>query len=74
MLYEKEYAALLPAILDRVLTRRGIALVADPGRVAAPIFVEACAEQRLAIRKKETRPFEAGEIKQKIDIYEIGRS
>jgi hypothetical protein len=25
------------------------------------------------IRQKETRPFEAGEIKQKIDIYEIGR-
>jgi len=27
----------------------------------------------LAIRKKETRPFEAGKIKQKIDVYEIGR-
>jgi len=25
----------------------------------------------LVIRKKETRPFEAGEIQQKIDIYEI---
>ncbi len=74
VLYEKEYAALLPVILDRALARRGIALVADPGRVAAPIFVEACGEQRLAIRKKETRPFEAGEIRQKIDIYEIGRS
>ena len=24
------------------------------------------------IREKETRPFEAGEIRQKIDIYEIG--
>jgi predicted nicotinamide N-methyase len=74
VLYEKEYAELLPVILDSVLASRGIAIVADPGRVAAPIFVEACAERRLAIRRKETRPFEAGDIKQKIDLYEITRS
>ena len=73
VLYEKEYAELLPVILDHVLTRDGIALIADPGRVAAPIFVEACAEHRLVIRKKVTRPFEAAEIKQTIDIYEIER-
>jgi predicted nicotinamide N-methyase len=74
VLYEKEYAELLPVILDSVLASEGIAIIADPGRIAAPIFVQACGRQRLAIRKKETRPFEAGEIKQKIDIYEIGRS
>jgi predicted nicotinamide N-methyase len=71
VLYEQEYALLLPAILERVMTPGGFALVADPGRVAAPIFVESCAEHRLAIRDKETRPFEAGEIKQRIDVYEI---
>jgi hypothetical protein len=48
-------------------------LIADPGRVAAPVFVEACGANRLVILSKETRPFEAGEIKQKIDLYEIGR-
>ncbi len=74
VLYEEEYAALLPVILARLLSPSGFALVADPGRVAAPVFVEACAEHGLAIRNKETRPFEAGEIKQKIDIYEIGRT
>lgn len=73
VLYEKEYAALLPVILDQVLSANGSALIADPGRVAAPIFVEGCATHGLAIRQKETRPFEAGEIKQKIDIYEIAR-
>jgi ETFB lysine methyltransferase len=73
VLYEKEYAELLPLLLIRLLAPGGIALIADPGRVAAPIFVEACGTHGLAIRKKETRPFEAGEIKQKIDIYEIGR-
>jgi predicted nicotinamide N-methyase len=74
VLYEKEYAELLPVILDRVLVPSGIAIIADPGRIAAPVFVEACAQHGLAIRQKETRPFEAGEIKQKIDLYEIGRS
>jgi len=73
VLYEKEYAELLPVLLLGLLAPAGIALIADPGRVAAPIFVDACASHGLEIRKKETRPFEAGEIKQKIDIYEIGR-
>ncbi len=73
VLYEKEYAKLLPVILDRVLVPSGIVLIADPGRVAAPIFVEACGANGLVILNKETRPFEAGEIKQKIDLYEIGR-
>jgi hypothetical protein len=52
----------------------GIALIADPGRVAALTFVEACEKSRLAILLKETRPFEAGEIKQRIDIYEVAET
>jgi predicted nicotinamide N-methyase len=72
VLYEKEYAELLPVLLRGLLAPDGIALIGDPGRVAAPVFVEACAEHGLVIRNKETRPFEAGEIRQKIDIYEIG--
>ena len=73
VLYEKEYAELLPVLLRRLLVPGGIALIADPGRVAAPVFVEACATNGLTVDTKETRPFEAGEISQKIDIYEIGR-
>src|SRR6185436_10041332 len=73
VLYEKEYALLLPIILCRVLATGGIALIADPGRVAAPMFIEACEAHRLKILSKETRPFVAGEIRQKIDLYEIGR-
>ena len=73
VLYEKEYALLLPIILCRILGSEGRALIADPGRVAAPMFIEACQEHGLVIREKETRPFEAGEIRQKIDLYEIGR-
>ena len=73
VLYENEYAKLLPILLRGLLSAEGIALIADPGRVAAPVFVEACGEHGLVIRKKETRPFEAGEIRQKIDIYELWR-
>ncbi|HEX7595580.1 MAG TPA: methyltransferase domain-containing protein [Gemmatimonadaceae bacterium] len=74
VLYEKEYAELLPLLLRRLLVPGGIALIADPGRVAAPVFVEACEKSRLAIRLKETRPFEAGEIKQRIDIFEVAET
>jgi predicted nicotinamide N-methyase len=74
VLYENEYAELLPALLQGLLAPGGSARIADPGRVAAPVFVEACGKNGLVIRSKETRPFEAGEIKQKIDLYEIGRA
>jgi predicted nicotinamide N-methyase len=74
VLYEKEYAALLPVLLHGLIAKGGIALIADPGRVAAPIFLEACAAHGLVVRNKETRPFEAGEIRQSIDIYEIARN
>jgi ETFB lysine methyltransferase len=71
VLYEKEYAELLPVILRGALAAGGMAIVADPGRVAAPVFVEGCATNGLEIRGKETRPFEVGQIRQRIDIYEI---
>ncbi len=61
-------------ILDSLLAPGAMGLIADPGRVAAPVFVDECAANGLRIRRKETRPFEAGEIKQTIDIYELARS
>jgi predicted nicotinamide N-methyase len=73
VLYEREYAELLPVLLRGLLSPTGIALIADPGRVAAPAFVEACGDHGLVIQRKETRPFEAGEIKQRIDLYELTR-
>jgi ETFB lysine methyltransferase len=73
VLYEKEYAELLPSLFERVLSPTGEALIADPGRVAAPVFLESCARNGFVVRTKETRPFDVGEIHQKIDIYEIRR-
>ena len=71
VLYEREYALLLPQILRRALAPNGFALIADPGRAAAPMFVEACTVSGLVADKIETRPFAAGEIRQRIDIYEV---
>jgi ETFB lysine methyltransferase len=71
VLYEKEYARLLPGIFKRALAPGGMVIVADPGRVGVPDFMEECREQRLVIRSKVTHPFDVGEIHQKIDLYEI---
>lgn len=71
VLYEVEYAKLLPQILRRTLRSGGYGLIGDPGRVAAPTFVESCTDNGLVAEKIETRPFAAGEIRQQIDIYSI---
>ncbi|MEO5902990.1 MAG: methyltransferase domain-containing protein [Gemmatimonadaceae bacterium] len=71
VLYEKEYARLLPGIFKRALKRGGMAIVADPGRIGVPDFMEECEAVGLVVRSKITYPFEVGEIKQKIDLYEI---
>ena len=71
VLYEKEYARLLPGIFKRALAPGGMVIVADPGRIGVPEFIDECGDQGLIIRSKVTHPFEVGEIKQKIDLYEI---
>ena len=43
VLYEKEYARLLPGIFQRALAPGGMVILADPGRIGVPEFMEACA-------------------------------
>lgn len=71
VLYEREYAELLPGIFKRTLSPGGVVLLADPGRIGAPDFIEECAATGMVIRSKTTHPFASGEIRQKIDIYEV---
>ena len=71
VLYEKEYARLLPGIFKRALNPGGMAILADPGRIGVPEFEEECAESGLVIRSKTTFPFVMGEVNQKIDLYEV---
>jgi predicted nicotinamide N-methyase len=71
VLYEREYAELLPGIFKGALAPGGVVLLADPGRIGVQDFLEECRYQGMVIRSKTTHPFVAGEIKQSIDIYEV---
>lgn len=71
VLYEKEYAELLPKIFKRALVPGGMAILADPGRIGVPEFMDECKYTGLEIRSKTTFPFASGEIRQQIDLYEI---
>jgi predicted nicotinamide N-methyase len=73
VLYESRYADLVACTIDRVLSPNGFCYVADPGRVAAGAFAEACQALGLTIATKTTRPYLAGKIRQTITIYEIAR-
>jgi len=73
VLYEPEHAALVASVIDRTLTGRGTAIIADPGRLAAPTFVEQCKERGMPVAIVDRVPFEEAEIRQTIDIYEVQR-
>ncbi|AHG91465.1 Methyltransferase-16 [Gemmatirosa kalamazoonensis] len=73
VLYERPYAELVAAVLDRALAPRGIALVADPGRLAAPAFVEAAQARGFRVDGSYVRPVPIGEIVQRIRIYTLQR-
>lgn len=74
VLYESRYAPLVAGVVDRLLAARGVAYVADPGRVAANAFADACIELGLAIRTTATRPYQAGQVRQTITVYEVTRA
>ena len=73
VLYEREYAALLPRVFDKLLQFDGRAVIADPGRVSTPAFVYACKGAGFKVVEMKSVPWEDGAIKQKIDIYTIAR-
>jgi ETFB lysine methyltransferase len=73
VLYESRYAPLVAGVVDRFLDAGGVAYIADPGRVAADAFAEACIARALTIRVAATRPYLAGKIRQTITVYEVTR-
>jgi predicted nicotinamide N-methyase len=73
VLYEQQHAALIAGVLDRTLTGRGTALIADPGRLAAPQFITECQDRGMPTVILERVPYEEGTIRQTIDIYEVRR-
>ena len=73
VLYEREYAELIASVIDRTLTARGTAVIADPGRLAAPQFVEQARERGMIAGIADRVPYEAESVRQTIDVYEIRR-
>lgn len=73
VLYEREYAGLLPRVFDKLLQFDGHAVLADPGRVSTPAFLYACKGAGFKVVDLKSVQWEEGVIKQKIDIYTIGR-
>jgi ETFB lysine methyltransferase len=73
VLYERPYAALVAGAIAATLAPGGFALVADPGRVAAPDFDREAAALGLAVEQVARVPFEMGAIRQHIDIRRLRR-
>jgi predicted nicotinamide N-methyase len=74
VLYEREYPSLIASVLARALAARGVAIIADPGRVAAPALPEACTDHGLIVTRRRSVPFEEGAIRQTIDLLTIRRA
>lgn len=73
VLYEPRYPPMVAEAISKSLAPEGVAIVADPGRVAAPMFPGELETRNLQILKKETIPYSLNAISQKIDLYHIGR-
>ena len=74
VLYEPRYPPMVANAIAQSLTESGRAIVADPGRVAAPLFPAELEARKLKILKKETIPYSLNAISQKIDLYHIVRN
>lgn len=73
VLYERAYGPLVASALNTLLAPAGIALMADPGRIARDDFLGALGPLGLQVRRQDDMPFEEGAIRQTITIFEIRR-
>ena len=71
VLYEREYATLVATAIVASLAPGGVALVADPGRVALLSFVTACEQRGCTVSIRARVPWTDGSAKQTITIHEI---
>lgn len=74
VLYERSYGPLVASALDRTLSAGGIATVADPGRVAAEVFVRACEALGLELTGMPVHELRDGAATHGIRLLEIRRT
>jgi predicted nicotinamide N-methyase len=73
VLYERAYGELVARAISSLLAPGGVALIADPGRVARDDFLRALAPLGLEVRRHDPIAYRDGEIRQTITLFEIGR-
>lgn len=73
VLYERPYAALVARTLVHALARGGLALVADPGRLAAAEFVEQARALGLDVGEPELFAVDGYGAPQTIRLYRLRR-
>lgn len=71
VLYERPYAMVVARAIAGTLARGGVALVTDPGRIAAPAFIEAARELGLAVDEPTPHTLEANGTRQTIQLYAL---
>ena len=71
VLYERAYGPLVAGVLDRTLNAGGIATIADPGRVAAEVFVRACEALGLELTGMPVRELRDGTVTHRVRLLEL---
>ena len=71
VLYEHSYGALVATAVARTLGPWGLAVLADPGRIAAGDFVDAARRRGLEVWTADRVRYQHGEATQTIDLYEL---
>ncbi|MFN2565374.1 MAG: methyltransferase [Gemmatimonadaceae bacterium] len=71
VLYEHTYGTLVAAAIARSLRPMGLAILADPGRVAAADFVDAARSRGLEVWTADRVRHTHGTATQTIDLYEV---
>lgn len=71
VLYERQYAPLVARAILRLLAPDGVALIADPGRVALAGCLAACKSEGASVRLWRSARYEEGEAKHTITLHEI---
>lgn len=71
VLYERPHADLVASVLARTLQPDGEAIVADPGRVAAPEFLESCERLGLTTTREGPHEWREGDLVQNISIIRL---
>lgn len=73
ILYERPYTQLIVEAFKRTLSPDGTGFLTDPNRLAANGFPAECQAQGLNIVRRLDVPYQNGDVRQTIQLYELSR-